>query len=336
MMDDLEILRALGGPDPVLDPDNQARARIALLTRAQATPAAPVRAARRTPWGRFGWRTAVAAVATVVAVGALVVVENAGPVTQDGHVSPVAPGLPAAKPANATEALGYAAEAAAKQPFTMPRPDQWFYLETRETSGTGPGGLTTGGPYETETMRSWHRVDGTQVASYRRGKLVTTPMQEANSGRTYAEVANLPADADGVLAWVRKEYGGVGGGTRDGEDQIAFASINAIMREYVLPPAVEAACFQALGKLSGVTLVPDAVNVDGRPALAVARVHEGWLRDEILLDPETYRLIGERTVAIADHTSTADDGSSRIKKGTVQRYIARTAAAIVDHPGETG
>jgi hypothetical protein len=46
---------------------------------------------------------------------------------------------------------------------------------------------------------------------------------------------------------------------------------------------VEAACFQALGRLSGVTLVPGAVNVDGRPALAVARVHEGWLRDEILL-----------------------------------------------------
>ena len=332
-MDDLKILRALGDPDPVTDPAGEARARIALLTRAQA---APVRVVRRTPWRRFGWRIAVSAAAAAVAVGALAVVENAGPVTPDGQVGPVAPGLPAAEPANAAEALGYAAEAAAKRPFTMPRPDQWFYLEMRVTSGRGPGGLVTGGPYETETMRFWRRVDGTRTASYRDGKVVTTPIREATSGRTYAEVAGLRADPEAVLAWVRKEFGGVGGGTRDGEDQIAFVSINAVLRDYVLPPAVEAACFQALGRLSGVTLVPDAVNVDGRPALAVAREHEGWLRDEILLDPRTYRLIGERAVAIADHTSTGDDGSRRIKKGTVQRYIARTAAAIVDRPGETG
>jgi hypothetical protein len=38
-------------------------------------------------------------------------------------------------------------------------------------------------------------------------------------------------------------------------------------------------------------------------------------------------------VAVADHTSTALDGSRRIRKGTVQRYLVRSAAAIVDRPG---
>ena len=42
------------------------------------------------------------------------------------------------------------------------------------------------------------------------------------------------------------------------------------------------------------TLVSGALNVDGRPALAVARVQDIWLREEILLDPQTYHLIGER------------------------------------------
>ncbi|MEJ3748598.1 CU044_5270 family protein [Actinomycetes bacterium KLBMP 9797] len=334
-MDDLKILRALGGPDPVPDTDREARARTALLTRAQAAPATPVRAGRRTRWGRFGWRIAVPAVAAAVAVGALAVVENAGPVTQEGQVGPVVPGLPAAKPANAAEALGYAAKMAAQQPYTPPRPDQWLYLETRTTSGTGPGGFVESGPYETHTGRVWRSLDGKRVAFEKDGKLVTKPSNVASFGFDYATLVNLPADPDAVLAWVRDQVRGVGGGTRDGEDGIAFGTINAILRDNLLPPAVESALFHALGKLSGVTLVPDAVNLDGRPAIAVARVQDGWLRDEMLLDPETYRLIGERAVAIADHTTQAMDGSSRIKKGTIQRLVVRSAAAIVDRPGET-
>jgi hypothetical protein len=334
-MDDLQILRAFGGPDPVPDPESEARARTALLTRAHAAPPAPARAARRTRWGRFGWRIAVPAVAAAVAVGALTVVENAGPVTRDGQVAPVVPGLPAAKPANAAEALGYAAKTAAQRTYTPPRPDQWLYLETRTTSGKGPGGFVESGPYETHTARVWRSLDGKRVAFEKDGKVVTQPSNVMSFGFDYATLVNLPADPDAVLAWVRSRVGGVGGGTRDGEDGIAFTTINAILRDNLLPPAVESALFHALEKLSDVTLVPDAINLDGRPAIAVARVQDGWLRDEMLLDPQTYRLIGERAVAIADHTNTALDGSSRIKKGTIQRLEVRNAAAIVDAPGQT-
>ena len=338
-MDDLQILRALGGTDPVPDPESEARARTALLTRTQAAPPVPARAARRTPWGRFGRRIAVSAVAAAVAIGALAVVESTGPDSPGGQVAPVLPGLPAAKPANAAEALGYAADAAAQRSFTMPKPDQWLYLETKLTSGKGPGGFVTGGPYDTETSHVWWRIDGAQFARYSNGKLVVSPTQTANNhvarSYPYAEIANLPADPDAVLAFVRRKVGGVGGGTRDGEDQIAFVTINAILRDNLLPPGVEAAFFRALGKLSGVTLVPDAVNLDGRPAIAVARVQEGWLREEILLDPQTYRLIGERSVAIADHTVRADDGTLSVKKGTIQRLVVLSAAAIVDVPGRT-
>ncbi|RSM64322.1 hypothetical protein DMB66_20705 [Actinoplanes sp. ATCC 53533] len=334
-MDDLRILRVLGGPDPVPDPDSETRARAALLTRAQA---APVGAARRTRWGRLGWRIAVPAVAAAVAVGGLVAVElvaveTVGPVTRDG---PVVPGLPAAKPANAAEALGYAAAAATRRPFTTPRPNQWLYLETRTTSGKGPGGFVASGPYETYTSRVWRRIDGKQLASYKRGKLVTYPSNMATPGFDFATLANLPPDPEAALAWVRGQVGGVGGGTRDGEDGIAFTTINAILRDHLLPPAVESALFHALSKLSGVTLVPDAVNLDGRPAIAVGRVQDGWLRSEMLLDPATYRLIGERAVAIADHTNRADDGTSKIKEGTVQYLVVRSGAAIVDTPGQTG
>lgn len=330
-MDDLEILRALGGPDPVPDPAAEARARTALLTRTMPEPAP------RRRLGRLAWRVAVPAAAAAVAVATLVVIENAGPVDRGGGVVSV---LPAARPANAAEAVRYAADAAAQRPFTVPRPDQWLYLDTRVTSGKGPGGFVSGGPYRTETMTYWRRIDGTQIARYRDGKLVTSPtmspIEQDGGTYPYAEIAALPANPDAVLAWVRRKVGGVGGGTRDGEDQIAFGTINGVLRDHLLPPPVEAAFFQALGRLSGVTLVPDAVNLDGRPALALARVQEGWLREEILLDPQTYRLIGERSVAVADHTSTALDGRWTVRKGTVQRYELRVAAAIVDRPGQTG
>jgi hypothetical protein len=79
------------------------------------------------------------------------------------------------------------------------------------------------------------------------------------------ELAGLSPTPQAVLAWVRAK---VGGGSRDGEDAIAFVTINAVLRDNLLPPAVEAAFFQALGRLSGVTLVPGAVNLDGRPAIA--------------------------------------------------------------------
>jgi hypothetical protein len=351
-MDDLEMLRAFGGPDPVPNPDTEARARTALLARAEnrageqaggaSRPMAP--AARRRRWGRLGWRIAVPAVAAAVAVGALAVVENVGVAQDPGpagpvhRTQPVLPGLPVAAPANAAEALRYAADAAAREPFTMPRPDQWLYLETKLTSGTGPGGGVTGGPLSTHESKAWHRIDGAETVWERDGKLVPGTLKPAlrDVGRTYpyAEIAALPADPAAVLAWVRGKVGGVGGGSRDGEDQIAFVTINGVLRENLLPPAVEAAFYRALGRLSGVTLVPGAVNLDGRPAIAVARVQEGWLREEILLDPRTYRLIGERAVAIADHTNEALDGSWRIRKGTVQRYLVRSAAAIVDRPGQ--
>lgn len=336
-MDDLEILRTLGGPDPTPDPAAEARARTALLTRTMAARPAPVKPAR---WRRLGRWVAVPVAAASVVVAGLLVIENAGPVERDRGVVSVLPGLPAARPANAAEAVRYAADAAAQRPFTVPRPDQWLYLETRITSGRGPGGFVSGGPYRTETTKVWRRIDGTQFARLRDGKVVTSPSMLPNQINVdtypYAELAALPPNPDAVLAWVREQVGGVGGGTRDGEDQIAFTTINAVLRENLLPPAVEAAFFQALGRLSGVTLVSDAINLDGRPALALARVQEGWLRDEMLLDPQTYRLIGERSVAIADHTGKSDDGRWTVKKGTVQRYLVRAAAAIVDRPGQTG
>jgi hypothetical protein len=334
-MDDLDMLRNSWGDDPQPSPEAESRARTALLDRATTT--VPVHRSRLL---RFGWRLAVPAAAAAVAIAAVAVLENAGPVGRDGRVAPVLPGLPAARPADAAQALENAATTAGGRTFTAPGPEQWLYLEMQNTTGTGPGGVITGGPYRTQTSRVWWRIDGTKFARYKDGKLVTSPSASAtvniSHSYPYATLTGLPADPDAILSWVDRTVGDAGGSTRDGRDQIAFATINGILRENVLPPALEAAFFRALAELSGVTLVPDEINVDGRPALAVARVEDGWLREEVLLDPRTYRLIGERAIAIADHKTTADDGTWTVRKGTVERLIVRSAAAIVEAPGEIG
>ena len=79
----------------------------------------------------------------------------------------------------------------------------------------------------------------------------------------------------------------------------------------------------------------DAVDVAGRPAIAVARLLEGYLRTEILLDRKPYQYMGERIIVIKDHISTGTDGTTRMEKGAILNLETRTASGIiVDKPGE--
>ncbi|WP_233525815.1 hypothetical protein [Actinomadura spongiicola] len=44
-------------------------------------------------------------------------------------------------------------------------------------------------------------------------------------------------------------------------------------------------------------------NLEGRPVLAVSRLVEGWLRQEIMFVPDSYTFHGARTVAAKDHSA---------------------------------
>lgn len=100
-----------------------------------------------------------------------------------------------------------------------------------------------------------------------------------------------------------------------------------------LPPAQEAATYRAMAKIPGVGLNRRAVDVQGRPAVAVFFIIEGWLKSEILLDPVTYAYRGHRSIAVKDHTSPASPRWT-IKKGTIESQSARLAAGFVDRPGQ--
>jgi hypothetical protein len=109
--------------------------------------------------------------------------------------------------------------------------------------------------------------------------------------------------------------------------------LSAILRDHVLPPKQEAALFRAIKQIPGVTLA-GKVDAAGRPAIALGRTTEGWLREELLLDPTTYAYLGERSIAIKDHILKGGDGTAKVKKGTLQLQSVRLAARIVDKPGQ--
>jgi hypothetical protein len=366
MTDDLTLLREAWGPDERPSPEALRRARAALLNRIDesGTPAArivhngsqPHSQARSQPHSRppsrpglrprgvlrrWPVRIGLTMAAVVLAVIAGVTVENLGQVDEQDRREPVIAALPFAKPANAAEVLENAAASAVRRPDVVARPDQWLYQEIRTTTTVKGGGVATGGPYETTTERSWYRIDGEQRALIDgTGRLVVKSQGDDQerwvTGPPYAELAALTTP-EAVLDWLRSSR--TAGLSMDKaanrRNQSAFRALNAVLRHNVLPATVEAAVYRAIGRLGGAHVNLDAVNVDGRPAISVGWVTEGWLAEEIMLDPRTYRFIGERSIAIADHRIDATDGNVFVRKGTLQIELVRVAAAIVDKPGDT-
>lgn len=313
------LLREWPAPAPPT-PETRIAARAALLDRAVVKPR----------FARLGMRAAT--------VGALALAVTAGGVfvqtTKD------VPGISVAA-VNAQTVLKSAANAAGNRPFTAPREDQWIYIETRRTGAEqmGRGGtVTTETPLTTRVDRSWQRADGKVVALFEDGKLVQSATGGGMPPVDYATVSTLPVDPDALLAWLRERV--------SGEDTL-FQMLASLLNNNLVPPAQEAAVYGAMAKIPGVTLNPDAVDVEGRPALALSRTIEDWVSMEILLDRDTYTYRGERTVAIADHTfpgapsyvgkggeTTPAQPPQTIKKGAVMSLSARLTVGITDEPGQ--
>jgi hypothetical protein len=314
-MDDLTILHDAWAVPPEPSHHARSRARAALLARA-AAPARP-----------RPWRPRAAAVATAAlacAVAAMVVAELGG-TGPDGRPTSVVPGLPGASIASAA-VLERAAATAAARPFTAPRDDQWIYTEDRLTTSDGT----------TDTRRQWRRADGGGIAQIdERGRL-DVQLLARPKGRpvppldSYKGLATLPTDAGALLRWAYAQRMTNGTSSRDA---VVYLMFSHVLRENVLPPALEAAIFRALERLPGVTV--RAVDVLGRPALALGQTDD-WLHQELLLDRATYAYLGQRSTVTRDATidpQKAGNATGAVRKGS-EVVATRVASAVVDEPGE--
>jgi hypothetical protein len=343
MSDDITTLRAVRPRVDAPSAAVRAAAYAALMERAALTVPTPERA-RRVRLPRMGLRFAVAgglagavAAAAIAAYGLGGADENGRPRSVPPSL-PGLPGLPGAPVASAQAALYQAADHAGSRAFTPPRPGQWTYLETRYTSPGKPALGTTQtpkSPLKTRVDRAWTRIDGTRTAFYDHGKLITVATGGAMPPVDYASVVKIPLDPDALIAWAQQGAPPARtAGERDGE---AFRMLASLLNNNLVPPRQEAAVYRAMAKIPGVTLDQKTVDVAGRPALAVSRVIEGYLRQEVLLDRASYAYLGERSVVTKDHTGdggTGDHGTWTVKKGTVDVFSVRVAAAFVDQPGQ--
>ncbi|MFC4117027.1 CU044_5270 family protein [Nonomuraea zeae] len=337
---DLEALRQAWPQPAPPSPDAHAAARDALLRRAMA--AAPPRAGRvRLP--RTGRRAVTIGMLAAV-ISAIALVLDPAEVEAPRSIMP-GMGVPAA---NAQAVLGRAAEVAGDRAFTAPRPDQWVYIETR-VRGVGKAARgevqTPRTPLETSVDRAWTRADGKEVALFEDGKLVRSPTGGGMPPVDYATVAALPTDPDALLAWMYANMGGLQDSEEDRHNW-AYLLLGSLLAQNLVPPVQEAAVYGAMAKIPGVTVTPDAVDVDGRPAVAVARVEDGWVSHELLLDRSTYTYLGERAIASADYTAPEpgthlEEGqkminmgpSYTIKKGTIMTLAVRLNIGVTDRPG---
>ena len=247
------------------------------------------------------------------------------------------------------EALERAAVAAEARPFTPPRDDQWIYLEDRLTrsddDGSEPGrGLTRSPDGRSLISRGWRRADGGGSAYVdAAGELHVDTLDPRRKSDRPLEVAigplaghrtlaALPTDPDELLRWAYRQAEDVtGAGLSEHGD--VFAIFGGMLRENLLPPELEAAIFRALKRVPGVSV--RTVDVLERPALALAQT-EGWLREELLLDPRTYRYRGERSTVTEDafvDPAKAGNADGRARAGS---WVLgeRVRIAIVDAPGE--
>ncbi|GIJ57816.1 hypothetical protein [Virgisporangium aurantiacum] len=331
-MNEIDVLHDVFGPDELPSATAHDRARSALLDR--ISNPGPVR--RRSHWALRA--TAVVTAAAAVAVGVVVIStvtddeprgtgQATGRPAADAATPAAAP--PYARPAGAAEFLENVAWAAGRRPWVTPRPDQFMYVEViatvnqREISDAEPNGALVPGKTETLRREHWNRVDGQVISARENGGRINTIEQARRIQYvTYPCAALFGLDTPEKFdAWKIAP-------------KSVDANVEALLMYCVLPPVVEAAIYRWLARQPGVQIDPDAANLDGRPAIALTFHQEDYLRQDMLFDPTTYAMIGERLVAFADHVAESLDATRHIKAGDVFRLQVRGRGGIVDNIGD--
>jgi hypothetical protein len=208
--------------------------------------------------------------------------------------------------------LNRAASAAASSPQPVPRPDQFIYV-----SSVATGLDTEVRPSDSKSWlyksggQIWQSVDGRRAGllqSVGRGyvKLPDGPVPPAGSGigaswtslppstcpgaaparGTYEFLASLPTDPGRLRAWIYRNRNG-----QNPPDVQAWNDIGDMLRGMLVPSKLAAALYRVAATIPGVTAVPHAVDAVGRAGVAVSRSGA-----ELIFDPQTYQLIGERVV----------------------------------------
>ncbi|MDR8413137.1 hypothetical protein MTP10_30945 [Nonomuraea sp. 3-1Str] len=266
--------------------------------------------------------------------------------------------------ASARDLAGNAAVLASDEPEWSAGPTQWGYVKSlrAQTRVDGREWLR-GEPAVTNTREQWRQLDDKAFATVEKGKLKIFKGSEFEV--TYPYLLALPTDADQLLARIyetidaenarnrasvlrstqeRAESRGktpeeakrlaeksVPPLTRVQRDRWAFQLIAMGMGDAALPPRLRAAMYGAMAEIPGVRYEAKSSDLLKRRGITLYHVLDGYLRDEIFIDPKTYEYLGYRTIVVKDHK---DGPFGTMKKGEIHNWDALIKAAVVDEAGQ--
>lgn len=330
-----EFRAAVAPPDP--ETLTWARARVLGST-------ADRHASRRARWPRLpgSWPNLALAGLAAATVAAVVAVALAVPGGAPAHPGAAAP--------SAKELAYRVAGVAAARPNV--RPGQWVYIKAKNVE-------MFGGTFHWWTTADGTRGAGTDLTGPQKGKLFFMPCPRWAKGRhgscqawmdgpaglalipvTYAGLKSLPrspAALDRYLA--RLPLPGVRHGylarlpLRDWgpAPYREFNIISALLFTYVMPPALTAELYRALGDIPGVTVDRHVVDVAGRTGIGfqitAPRSQDDagvGVVDQLILNPKTYDLMGQQSFETGQRRPS-------VPRHVYGRAILKTA--LVSGPG---
>jgi len=259
---------------------------------------------------------------------------------------------------SATELVDFATRVAAAL-ASPPKPGEWIVVKTEFADSSGGGGGYLFGPAdERKVDLTWYRSGGCEVASVpsvaaslppartvvgqltidpNGGAVGCTPDSTLGGWKSvsYSYLSSLPSDPAALEQVLLANDPPTGTMTRDDAiyDAIYTLFSDGPSQGVLIPPNLEAALYRVLQQLPGVHF-ETAADLAGRTGLGFWRVGEGYLKQELVIDPVTYTFMGYEDVAVADHALVGTDGTRYVKKGHVMGWGAVLGIAIVQKPGQ--
>jgi hypothetical protein len=328
-MDDLQLLREMRSDIGSAPPATLARGREKVM--AKINPTSATLAAADTPHKgtvsplRFRRRVLFASAAAALLVGGIVVADV---------VRPSGPGATA----EAAEVLNNAAAATIRTSDPVVGPGQYLKIDTTAVyaAGVALGDPGTGGrsvewldkssdhlyvpanhagewiwKREAHIPTTFFSEEAKEAATkYQQSQsdnpLRTGELLRAPGGNFYGEprllfaglpleegVKNLPRDPQALLDAIRQR------GKQGSPEAETLESIAAALRTGVVPADLRAALYKAAALIPGVTVVDSEANLDDRVGTAIGIENPNReTRTDIIIDPSTGLLIGERVVTL--------------------------------------
>ncbi len=189
---------------------------------------------------------------------------------------------------------------------------------------------------EAERMAAEEKIPGRVVAGAVPPEERNQPMRAAG-GRFYDDtprltlnarpmeevIATAPRDPEKLLEVVYDYQRNKGRGDTPYEE--AFGTISDTLSTGVIPADLRAALYQAAALIPGVTVTDREATLDGRTGISLGMKTPGYnARKELIVDPATGQLIGEREILLED--------SGGIPAGTATAWTAVTTSVVDSAP----